>query len=227
MNKIFVLLSTLVLSASALTLPNTIYKDSHITPESSYPIFQEMREAKTFFQKGNIKESTPRFIKTLLRSGKSSGDKNIDQYDYLYAHYGILSAIQRDEKNEKNYIKLAKKVLRYLDKSTSRGIWEEGELGKFQLMMYQVVGNALAEKLYKASGRTDKKLMKQALYYINKSEKYIRSDKDFYIKDTKEKITNALEGNPLLKSEKERLTITKIIKSDKVSKNSNKTLIKK
>jgi len=231
MSKIIAVLLSLQVWALALTLPNSLYKQSHITPSSSYQIFQQMREAKTLFQKGDIKGATPIFIRTLLTSSKSSADKNIDQYDYLYAHNGILTAIERDEKHQEAYIKLSKKILSYLDQATERGIWEEGELGKYQLKMYQVVGNALAKKLYKASKRKDKKLMKQALYYINKAEKYIRSDKEFYIKETKEKITNALAGNPMLKSEKERLTITKIIKSDKdkkkVSKDANKSLIKK
>jgi len=231
MNKIFSLLVISVLSASAFTLPSNVYKNSHITPSSSYPIYQQMREAKTLFLKGNLKESTPLFIKTLQNSTRSKGAKNIDQYDYLYAHHGILTALKIDDKREDAYIKLAKKIISYLDKSTARGIWEEGELGQFQMKMYRTVGNQLALLLYKSSQRKDKKKMQQALKYINKSEKYIRSDKDFYLKDTKEKITNAIAGNPPLESEKEKLKITKVIKSKedikKDTNETNKTLQKK
>ncbi len=213
MSKVLALLVAMQLLASALTLPRGVYKNAYITPESAYPIYKQMREAKTLFLKGNVKEATPIFIKVLLKSKRLKTEKNIDQYDYLYAHHGILTALKMDEKNEKEYIKLSKKILSYLDKSTKRGIWEEGELGQFQMKMYRTVGNSLALLLYKSSERKDKKKMKEALKYIKKAEKYIRSDKDFYIKDTKEKITNAIAGNSPLKSEEKKLKITKRMKS--------------
>ncbi len=213
MSKVFALLLTMLLSAPALTLPHNVYKQSHITPETSYPIYKQMQEAKAFYKKGDIKESTPRFIRILLKSSKSKAEKNIDQYDYLYAHYGILSALKIEQKDEKTYIKFAKKILSYLDKSTVKGIWEEGELGQFQMKVYRDIGNSLALILYKSSKRKDTKKMEEALKYIKKAEKYIRSESDFYIKDTKEQITNALAGNPPLKSEEEKLKITKRIKS--------------
>ena len=218
MKTIFVLFFALTLSLSALTLPQSIYKNPTITPESSYPIFELMRDAKHAFHKGDMNQSTQLFIRTLLKAKKNSKNKNIDQYDYLYAHHGILTAIAHREKEENNYIKLSKKILKYLDKSTVRGIWEEGELGKLQLMMYKRHGNTLAKKLYEQSKRKDKKLMQQALFYIKKAEKYIREDKDFYIKETKAQITNALEGNPPLKDEHTKLKVTKIIKKPKVEK---------
>ncbi len=225
MSKIVALLfTTLALSASALTIPKDVYKNSHITPSTSYTIYKQMSEAKAFFVKGKVKEATPIFIKTLVKSSKSRGAKNIDQYDYLYAHHGLLTALKIDEKNEKAYIKLSKKILAYLDKSTKRGIWEEGELGQFQMKMYRSVGNSLALLLYKSSQRKDEQKMQEALNYIEKAENYIRNDKDFYIKDSKEQITNAIAGNPPLKSETERLKITKVIKTKEIiKKDSNET----
>jgi len=218
MKKIFVLFFALVLSLHALTLPQSIYKNPTVTPESNYPIFKLMRDAKKYFHKGDMNQSRQLFIRVLLKAKKNSKDKNIDQYDYLYAHHGILTSIAHKEKEEKTYIKLSKKILRYLDKATVRGIWEEGELGQLQLMMYKRHGNTLAEKLYTQSKRKDKKLMQQALYYIKKAEKCIRDEKDFYIKETKAKITNALDGNPPLKDESAKLKVTKIIKKPKVAK---------
>jgi len=215
MYKILLTFLTLTVSVSALTLPNSIYKNATITPQSSYKIYENMRDATILFRKGKVKDSTALFIKTLEIASKSKKEKNIDQYDYLYAHYGILSAIENDEKEEETYIKLSKKILRYLDKATSRGIWEEGELGQFQLKMYKTIGNHLAELLYVDSKRKDKKKMKEALRYINKAEKYIRDERDFYIKDTKAKITNALEGNPPLTSEKDKIKVIKHIKVEK------------
>lgn len=231
MSKTLALLFTLALSASALDLPKSVYKNSHITPSTSYPIYKQMSEAKALFVKGKVKEATPMFIKILVKSSRSRADKNIDQYDYLYAHHGILTALKFDEKNEETYIKLSKKILAYLDKSTKRGIWEEGELGQFQMKMYRDVGNSLALLLYKSSERKDEKKMKEALKYIKKAEKYIRSEKDFFIKDSKEQITNAIAGNPPLEAEKEKIKITKVIKTKKElkkeSNGSNNTLQKK
>jgi hypothetical protein len=218
MKKIFVLFFALLLSTQALTLPKSVYKTPTITPESSYPVFELMRDAKKFYHKGDFNQSTQLFIRALLQAKKGSNEKNIDQYDYLYANHGILTSIEHKEKEDKTYIKLAKNLLRYLDKATKRGIWEEGELGQLQLMIYRHHGNTLAKKLYAQSKRKDKKLMQAALYYIKKAEKYIRSEQDFYIKDTKAKISNALKGNPPLKDEKAKIKVTKIIKKPKTEK---------
>ncbi len=213
MKRSLLLFFSLVLSLQALTLPHSIYKKTHITPQTDYKIYLLMQQASKLFKKGHYKESTPLFIKALTKASHLKSEKTIEQYDYLYAHYGILKALQSDEKYEKEYIKLAKNTIYFLDKATAKGIWEEGELGQFQMKMYKTIGNKLASLLYKESKRKDKKKLKQALWYIKKSEKYIRGSEDFYIKETKEKITNALAGNPPLESEKEQLKIVKYIKS--------------
>ena len=217
MHKISILLLLLALSASALTLPKSIYKNSTITPESDYTIYKQMQKAKKLFQKGKFKEAAPLFIRILLKASKSKKEQNIDQYDYLYAHYALLQILEREQKKEKEYIKLSQKILHFLDVETKRGIWEEGELGQLQMQVYKRVGNKLALLLYQDSQRKNKKKMKEALKVINKSEKYIRSDSDFYIKETKEIITNALKGNPPLKSEK-KIKVVKLIKKAKSSK---------
>ena len=226
MIKIVTILSSFILSLPALSLPHRIYKNPEITPESAYPIYKQMQEAKTLYKKGKLKEATPKFIRVLLKASQSKDQKNIDQYDYLYAHYAILADLKRDEKDKKTYVKFAKKILRYLDKSTAKGIWEEGELGQLQMKVYRDVGNDLAKILYKYSKRKDKKLIKQALKYANKAEKYIRIESDFYIKETKKQITNALEGNPPLKSEEKKLKIIKYIKSKKASQKTSKEMTK-
>ncbi len=213
MKYLWLLMTLSAVTASALTLPKNIYKNPTITPESSYETFKSMRDAKKLYKKGSIKDASPLFIRILLKANKNKkSDKNIDQYDYLYAHLAILAALEHEEKDAQTYKKLAKKILSFLDNATKRGIWEEGELGQLQLLMYRHIGNTLADKLYQESKRKDKKMMKSALFYAKKAEKYIRDESDFYIKDTVAKISNALEGNPPLKTETGRLTIRKIIK---------------
>ncbi len=218
MKYLLAILLVLVIPASALQLPKQIYHKSFITPESSYATYKQMHKAKQLFRKGKIKEATPIFIRILLEASKKKKEKNIDQYDYLYAHYGILYALEREKGKEREYIKLATKILSYLDITTKKGIWEEGELGQLQMQVYKKVGDHLAQLLYQSSKREDKKRLKQALRIINKSEKYIRSSEDYYIKDTKAKITNALAGNPPLASEKKKIKVVKYIKSTKRDK---------
>jgi hypothetical protein len=215
--KKLILSTILSINLFALQLPNSIYKNSKITPESSYETFKIMSEAKSLFADGKIKDSSGLFIKALSNSTKSKADKNIDQYDYLYAHYALLKLLETDKNDEDKYKKLAKKIISFLDRSTNNGkdIWEEGELGKFQLNMYKTVANHYAKLLYKESKREDKKLLKKALLYAKKAEKFIRDDSDLYLKETREWIENALKGNPPLKSEKESIEIIKKLKTKK------------
>jgi len=210
----------------ALQLPNTVYKNAKITPESGYDTFKIMSEAKSLFNDGKVKDASGFFIKALTKSSQSKADKNIDQYDYLYAHYGLLKLLETNKNDEEEYKKLAKKIISFLDKSTNNGkdIWEDGELGKFQLNMYKTVTDHYAKLLYKESKREDSKLLKEALLYAKKAEKYIRSDEDFYIKETREWIQNAIDGNPPLKSEKKTIEIIKELKTKKDSNESKKAL---
>ena len=210
----------------ALQLPNTVYKNAKITPESGYDTFKIMSEAKSLFNDGKVKDASGFFIKALTKSSQSKADKNIDQYDYLYAHYGLLKLLETNKNDEEEYKKLAKKIISFLDKSTDNGkdIWEDGELGKFQLNMYKTVTDHYAKLLYKESKREDSKLLKEALLYAKKAEKYIRSDEDFYIKETREWIQNAIDGNPPLKSEKKTIEIIKELKTKKDSNESKKAL---
>jgi hypothetical protein len=90
--------------------------------------------------------------------------------------------------------------------------------------MYKTVTDHYAKLLYKESKREDSKLLKEALLYAKKAEKYIRSDEDFYIKETREWIQNAIDGNPPLKSEKKTIEIIKELKTKKDSNESKKAL---
>jgi hypothetical protein len=223
--KKFLLLLTITISLNAYDLPSYIYKKHiNITPESNYQTYRLMSEGKKAFAKGKLKEATNSFLKALKYASSSKGSKNIDQYDYLFANYGILTLL-KNQGDKQNYQKLSKHLISFLNKITKNGkdIWEEGELGKFQLYIYKNVSNDLAKLLYQESERKDKKLLKEALYYSNISQKFIRSDEDNYLKKTKAMIENAIEGNPPLKDEKE-IQIIKIINKDQ---NSTKKGLKK
>jgi hypothetical protein len=218
--KMILTAAIFISGANALTLPDTLYKSVRITPESSYEIFKLMAQAKELYQKGQKNDASELFIKVLQKATKSKRNKNIDQYDYLYANSALLNMLL-DNKNFDEYKRLAKRVISFLDRSTNRGkdIWEEGELGKFQLQVYRDVANNLALLLYKESNRSDEKLLKEALKYANISQKYIRDDSQNYIKKTKLYIQNALKGNPPLKEESDKIEIIKVIKSKKTDIN--------
>ncbi len=221
--SLFVALYLSTLNASEI--PSALYQHyPHITPESNYKIYQAIEKAKESYQKGQLQETKERFIQILKQANRSKAVKNIDQYDFLYANYVLLTMLGQNEKSESDYKKLAKYVLHYLDKETRNGkdIWEEGDLGQLQLKMYQTIANHTAKILYKESNRTNKKLLREALSYAKKATQFIRSEEDNYLKETKMIIENALAGNPPLKGENE----IKIIKVIKKAQNQTKSLAK-
>ncbi len=210
---------------NASEIPTSLYKHyPHITPESNYKVYQAIEKAKELYQRGKIEEAKDKFIDILKRTNRSKTAKNIDQYDFLYANYALLTILEQDEHGEADYKKLAQHILHYLDKTTHNGkdIWEEGELGQLQLKMYQTIANHTAKILYKESNRTNKRVLKQALSYAKKANQFIRTDEDSYLKETKAMIENALAGNPPLKGENE-IKIIKVIKKDQ---NQTKSLAK-
>ncbi len=221
--SLFIALYLSTLNASEI--PSALYQHyPHITPESNYKIYQAIEKAKESYQKGQLQETKERFIQILKQANRSKAVKNIDQYDFLYANYVLLTMLGQNEKSESDYKKLAKYVLHYLDKETRNGkdIWEEGDLGQLQLKMYQTIANHTAKILYKESNRTNKKLLREALSYARKATQFIRSEEDNYLKETKMIIENALAGNPPLKGENE----IKIIKVIKKAQNQTKSLAK-
>jgi len=209
----------------ALNLPKVAYTQNiHITPESDYKIYKLVREGESYLSKGQNKKAGTFFIKALLKAKKAMGNRAISQYDFLIAKYGLLKLTENKE-DTKDYKKMAKSILRFLDKTTHKGkdIWEEGDLGKLQLNLYKTILNSYANILYKESNRKDQKLLKSAHFYAQRAKMFIRGDEDFYIKETNRKIENAIAGNPPLKDEKE-VQIVKIIKNDT---NSTKNSLKK
>jgi len=204
MRILFLLTSTTIL-LNALSLPSTIYKSNYnITPESNYTIYKKVQKAKELYIKGKRDESAKIFIDLLKKAAHSNSDKNIDQYDYLISNIALLD-ILKDKDDNKNYKLLARKVISFLDKNTNKGkdIWEEGDLGKLQLKIYKSLLDNYAKILYKESNRDDDKLLKKALYYANRAQKFIRSEEDNYLKETKLIIQNAIDKNPPLDIEKE------------------------
>jgi len=219
------LLAMIANSLFAIDLPNIAYtKSMKITPESDYNVYKVIREGEKLLSKGQSKKASKLFIKALSTARRIKTQNSIDQYDFLLSKYALLNLLENSDDTE-HYKKMARSILYFLDKTTNYGkdIWEESDLGKFQLELYRNILNKYAKILYKESKRKDKKLLKQSMQYIKKAERFIRSDDDFYIKETKRKISNALEGNPPLKDEKE-VQIIKIIKNDA---NSTKKPLKK
>ncbi|RUM67209.1 MAG: hypothetical protein DSZ06_01750 [Sulfurospirillum sp.] len=218
MKKTLFLLITAT-SLFALNLSKVAYtQNMPITPESEYNIYKLIKDGETYLSKGQNKKAGDLFIKAISKAKRLDGERVISQYDFLIAKYGLLKLTENEE-DKKDYKKMAKSILRFLDKTTNNGkdIWEEGDLGKLQLNLYKYILNSYANILYKESKRENKKLLKSANYYAKRAKMFIRGDEDFYIKDTNRKIENAIAGNPPLKDEKE----VQIIKF--ISKDSNST----
>ena len=212
--SIFIVLFTCFLNA--FTIPSSIYKSHYnITPNSNYKIFQELQKAKELYQLGKKDDSAKIVIKILQEASKSDEKQNIEQYDYLLSNM-ILLDILKDKKDTKHYKLLARKLLSFLDKNTNKGedIWEEGELGKLQLSIYKTILDNYAKILYKESKRDNKRLLKKALLFANRAQKFIRDENDNYLKETKMIIKNALANRPPLPIEKEVQIIKHIDKKD-------------
>jgi len=194
-NKIFTLLVIFSIQIIATPLPELIYQESEVTPESKYEIYQKFKQTKNSFLKGEQENALNGAIETLTLSLQTSGNRVIDQYDYLYSHYIILSIISKDKTKDQEYIRLASKLFAYLDDVTSKGIWEESELGLFQMKLYRDVGYTMANKLLKNTKKEQIDTLKEALRIIEKAEKYIRTPDDFYIKNIKKEIIDTIEEN--------------------------------
>ncbi len=198
LNKIFTLLLVLSIPSFATALPDFIYQKSEITPESNYKIYQNMQKLKRYIRQHNKDSALEIAINTLKLSSQIDEDRVIDQYDYLFTHYIILSIIESDEKEDQEYIRLSTKLFNYLDDVTSKGVWEESELGQFQMKIYREVGNATALKLLKHHKTEQMEDLDKALKIIEKSEKYIKSSDDFYIKNTKARILEMIEKEKVI-----------------------------
>ena len=179
----------------AIPLPDFIYQKSKVTPESNYEIYKKMKEARSFLYKGKQENALNMALDALNISSQIKANRVIDQYDYLSAHYIILSVISNDQTKDQDYIKLSSKLFTYLDDTTSRGVWEESELGLFQMKLYREIGNTMALKLLNNAKKEEINRLQEALRIIEKAEKYIRSPDEFYIKETKQKILHAIEKN--------------------------------
>jgi LAS superfamily LD-carboxypeptidase LdcB len=190
MKKIIFTLFILFSSSSfALSLNKSLFKHSKITPETNYEIYSILQKAKRYSNQRNREKALFNYTKALSISSKNRyKERNIDQSDYLETHYQVLQLIKEEDKERKNYIKLSKKLLNFLDKATSKGIWEGSELGQLQIRLYKELGEELALHLINDKSTHKFKKYYEALRYINKSTKFIVGFEDYHLLETKVKV---------------------------------------
>ncbi len=196
MKRVFSFIAASVIVLNAFELPKSLYKSStKITIESNYEIFKLIQDTKKAIELNQSDQAKELLVKALKKAAYSKSEKNISQYDYLFANYTLLALLDK-EKEAEAYKKLAKKVIRFLDTTTNGGkdIWEEGDLGKFQLRVYKDLSLNLAKLYYKESNGDDTKVLKQALKYVNIAIKFAGED-DAQAKELKNSIMEALKKN--------------------------------
>jgi hypothetical protein len=101
---------------------------------------------------------------------------------------------------------VANNVLNFLDTKTNTGDWVFTETGAFRMEVYREAGNGIAWELMESA--TNNADLNKALTIANKTEPYIRDEKDFYILDTKVRILLKL------KKEAEAFEIVKDVLSE-------------
>ncbi len=193
MKKLLSLIAIAVISLQGVELPKSIYKNNmHITTESNYKVYKLIDDAKKAIELNKGDEAKNLLIKSLKIASHTNGSKNISQYDYLFANYTLLALLNMD-KESGEYKKLAKKIISFLDKTTHDGkdIWEDGDLGKFQIRVYRDISLNLANNYFKESNGEDKKLLKEALKYADISIKFSQDGEDAEAKELKTSIRSA------------------------------------
>jgi hypothetical protein len=181
------LCSTTVLGASP-SLPEFAYKQFPIAEESNDEVHELVAQAAAqIYPEPLVARSL--LVKALQKVNKGA---KIDEYDYLWTQYGLLKSsfdtggANYGPGNQEDYMKVAHNVLNFLDTKTNTGDWVFTETGAFRMEVYREAGNGLAWELMESA--INNAVLKKALTIVNKTEAYIRDEKDYYILDTKVRI---------------------------------------
>ncbi len=197
--------STTVIAAS---LPKFAYKQFPITEESNDDVHKLVAEA------ASLVYPKPLVARDLLVKAlqKVSNGAKINEYDYLWTQYGLLKSSfdtggsNFGPGNQEDYLNVGLNVLNFLNTKTNTGDWVFTETGAFRMEVYREAGNGVAwELMERATNNAD---LNKALTIANKTEPYIRDEKDYYILDTKVRILLKL------KKEAEAFEIVKDVLSE-------------
>jgi len=188
---------------AATKLPDFVYKSFPVSERSDRSIHDLVRDAAQLVQ-ASPERARPLIIIALEKVNRGA---KIDLYDYLWTQYGLLKtsfkrgSVHFDLGNKKDYLKVAKNVIGFLDNETDVGQWVFTDLGAFQMAVYREAGNGLA--WYTFEDTDDRKILHEALALINRAEQYVIDIEDYFVLDTKVRILLKL------KKEKEAFVIVK------------------
>ncbi len=169
-------------------LPGVVYKEFPTADESSPEVHALVKKA------ADLVYPQPREARPLLVDALQAVDKGarIDEYDYLWVHYGLLKssfepgASTFGAGTEEDYVKVARKVLGYLEKE-GVGDWVFTPFGALKLEVYREAGNGLAWYLYD-DPKADREKLGEALEVIERTEEHIKGREHYFILDTKVRI---------------------------------------
>ncbi len=179
-------------AARAQELPAVVFKDLPVADESSAAVHVLVKRAAELVQP-KPREARPLFVDALKAVDKGA---RIDEYDYLWVYYGLLkSYVETDPSTfgpgaREDYIKVARKVLGYLDKK-GVGDWVFTPEGALKLEVYREAGNGLAWYLYD-DPKADRETLGEALEVIERTEQHIGGPEHYFILDTKVRILSKL-----------------------------------
>lgn len=195
MNKLYktliVLCFLISLSSNSMSepLPSFVYSKLTISEECDDEIRSLVKDGAQLIHIDSRK-ARHLLVKALE---KAKNGKEIDEYSFLYAQYGLLmsfsSASTSDFKfgSKEDYQKVSRNVFEYLDKTARvAAFFEFTEYGAFQIELYRHAANGLA--WYQFEDNDDVEKLEEALMIVSKAENYIRDESHYFILDTKVRI---------------------------------------
>ncbi|MCU0438232.1 MAG: PDZ domain-containing protein [Raineya sp.] len=176
------------------------FSNNNVEGESENAEWKEMNELikeanklmNTHNDKKKLLKSLDLYERVLdfFRTGKV-----VDEYNYLYAHYGkvwaycyLLSNCQKELKPEM-YKKYQEESVKFGLQTLSlipTFIWHYTDLGRFHEEVTRIASNQVAWQMYLLYD--DEAHLKQALEIIEKGVKFIQNDSQYFIWDTKVRI---------------------------------------
>lgn len=196
MTKAWPILGLILLVPFALRadeLPSFVFKVQPIA-ESSDPAVHDLVE-----KAARLIHPSPREGRALLVEAFRKVDQGaaMEDYDFLYACYGLLKSSHETNTSKfgpgtrADYVKVARKVLNYLDQKGTVGQFVFTPQGQLQIEVYVVAGNGLAWYLSEDAGKDPKRLA-EALEVIERVAEEVRGPEDYYVFDTQVRILLAL-----------------------------------
>ncbi len=174
-------------------LPSFVFKVQRLA-ETSDPAVHELIEKAAGLVHPRPREGRALIVEAFRKVDQGAA---IDDYDFLYGCYGLLKSSHETNTStfgpgtRADYIKVAQKVLAFLDREGQVGQWVFTPQGQLRIEVYVVASNGLAWLLLEDAGKDPKRLA-AAYEVIERGVAHVRGPEDYYALDTQVRILLAM-----------------------------------